>query len=57
MATALKSTVLPQSLIAQPEPGLTAEEVVARARNLRGRLLEEQEAAEVRGRYSPEMPS
>jgi len=55
MATVLKSALSQKPLVAQPEPGLTAEEVVARARNLRAQLLESQEAAEARGTYSPEM--
>jgi 3-hydroxy-9,10-secoandrosta-1,3,5(10)-triene-9,17-dione monooxygenase len=55
MAPVLKSILSKQPLVAQPEPGLTADAVVARAQNLRSRLLEEQAAAEVRGTYSPEM--
>lgn len=41
--------------MAPPEPGLTADELVARAVALRGALREGQAAAEERGTYSPEM--
>ena len=41
--------------MAPPEPGLTADELIARAVALRGALREGQAAAEERGTYSPEM--
>lgn len=41
--------------MAPPEPGLTAEELIARAVALRGALREGQTAADERGTYSPEM--
>ena len=43
------------STMAPPEPGLTADELIARAVALRGALREGQDAAEERGTYSPEM--
>lgn len=41
--------------MAPPEPGLTADELVARAVALRGALRDGQAAADERGTYSPEM--
>ncbi|MDR3473045.1 MAG: acyl-CoA dehydrogenase [Devosia sp.] len=41
--------------IGQPEPGLTAEDLIARAAALRPQLRDEQAAAEARGTYSLEM--
>jgi 3-hydroxy-9,10-secoandrosta-1,3,5(10)-triene-9,17-dione monooxygenase len=41
--------------IAAPEPDLTADEVVDRARALRDRVMAEAAAAEERGTYSPEL--
>ena len=41
--------------IVQPEPELTAADLIARATALRSRLRDEQDAAEERGTYSPEM--
>ena len=41
--------------IAVPEPDLTPDEVVARARALRDRVREEAQTAEAAGRYSPEL--
>lgn len=43
------------SEMAPPEPGLTSDELIARAAGLRDALLEGQAAAEERGTYSPEM--
>ncbi|WP_067682858.1 acyl-CoA dehydrogenase family protein [Nocardia miyunensis] len=48
-------SVITEVTIAQPEPGLTPDDLVQRARELRPRLLEEQAAVEERGTYSPEM--
>jgi 3-hydroxy-9,10-secoandrosta-1,3,5(10)-triene-9,17-dione monooxygenase len=41
--------------IAQPEPGLTAAELIARARALRETLRAQQDESDARGCYSPEM--
>lgn len=41
--------------MAPPEPGLTSEELIARATAMRGALRDGQAAAEERGTYSPEM--
>ena len=41
--------------IAVPEPDLTPDEVVARARALRDRVRAEAQTAEAAGRYSPEL--
>ena len=48
-------TVLTSQSIRQPEPGLTADDLIARAAALRERLRDDQEATEERGAYSPEM--
>jgi 3-hydroxy-9,10-secoandrosta-1,3,5(10)-triene-9,17-dione monooxygenase len=45
----------PRGAAQPPEPGLTPGEMVARARALRPRLVEEQAATEERSCYSPEM--
>ncbi|WP_067682888.1 acyl-CoA dehydrogenase family protein [Nocardia miyunensis] len=48
-------TTVTQWTIAPPEPDLTPEELVRRARELRPQLLAEQAATDERGTYSPEM--
>src|SRR5919202_5932233 len=50
------STIESTPGVAQPpEPELTPDEMVARARALRERLVEDQQATEERSTYSPEM--
>src|SRR5882724_3839832 len=44
-----------RSAIPQPEPGLTAAELIARARALRETLRAQQDESDARGCYSPEM--
>lgn len=48
-------TVLTGVSIRQPEPELTADDLIARATALRERLREEQDATDARGTYSPQM--
>ena len=48
-------TVITGETIRQPEPGLTDDDLVARATALRERLRDEQDATDARGTYSPEM--
>jgi len=55
VAASQKKSVNRVAALAQPEPGLTPEQVIQRAIDLRPLLLEEQAAAEERGTYSPEM--
>lgn len=44
-----------ETALEQPEPGLTPEQIIQRAIDLRPLLLAEQAATEARGTYSPEM--
>jgi 3-hydroxy-9,10-secoandrosta-1,3,5(10)-triene-9,17-dione monooxygenase len=44
-----------QGRIAPPEPGLTPQELIARAASFRERLRAEQDASEARGHHSPEL--
>jgi 3-hydroxy-9,10-secoandrosta-1,3,5(10)-triene-9,17-dione monooxygenase len=50
-----QSTHDQKAYLPQPEPGLTPEEIIQRAANLRPLLLEEQAVTEERGACSPEM--
>ncbi|MGV1830876.1 acyl-CoA dehydrogenase [Agrobacterium vitis] len=52
---ATKSTQKQVTPLAQPEPGLTPEQIIQRAIDLRPLLLDGQADAEERGTYSPEM--
>jgi 3-hydroxy-9,10-secoandrosta-1,3,5(10)-triene-9,17-dione monooxygenase len=50
-----RATTPRRSALPQPEPGLTAAELIARARALRERLRVEQDDSDARGCYSPAM--